>query len=128
MYARYRDQVDVYAVYIREAHPADGWKMSGNARVGVTVDQPKTQEARNLVASKCCQSLQLSMPLLVDTIDDRVNREYSGFPDRLYLIDREGKVAYQGGRGPFAYKPRELEQTLLLMLLDEAMGPAVATP
>ena len=114
--------MDVYAIYIREAHPADGWKMSGNDRVGVTIEQPKTLEARNLVASKCCEALHLSMPLLVDTIDDQVNRAYSGFPDRLYLIDRQGKVAYKGGRGPFGYKPRQLEQSLLLMLLEEKLA------
>ena len=66
------------------------------------------------------------MPLLVDTIDDQVNRAYSGFPDRLYLIDREGKVAYKGGRGPFGYKPRELEQTLLMLLMDEELAKAPA--
>jgi hypothetical protein len=64
----------------------------------------------------------------VDTIDDRVNRDYSGFPDRLYLIDREGKVAYKGGRGPFGYKPRELEQTLLMLLIDEELSKAPAAP
>lgn len=112
----------MYAIYIREAHPADGWKMTANDRVGVTLEQPKTSEARNLAASKCCQALKLSMPLLVDTIDDQVNRAYSGFPDRLYLIDREGKVAYKGGRGPFAYKPRQLEQSLLMLLLDEKLA------
>ena len=96
--------------------------MSSNARVGVTIDQAKTTEARNLAASKCCTALHLTMPLLVDTIDDQVNRAYSGFPDRLYLIDRQGKVAYKGGRGPFAYKPRQLEQSLLLMLMEEKMA------
>lgn len=103
--------------------------MSSNDRAGVTIAQPTTQEARNLVASECCQALGLSMPLLVDTIDDQVNRAYSGFPDRLYLIDRDGKVVYKGGRGPFGYKPRELEQSLLMLLLDEKLSnkrPAAA--
>jgi hypothetical protein len=126
LYQRYKDQVDVFAVYIREAHPSDGWKMEHNDQVGVTVDQPKTLEARNLVASRCCQALHLPMPLLVDTITDQVNRTYSGFPDRLYLIDREGKVIYKGGRGPYGYKPRELEQTLLMLLLDEAKAKDAA--
>ena len=122
MYARYKDQVDVYAVYIREAHPTDGWRMRSNDKVGVALAQPKTQAERNLAASECCQSLRLTMPLLVDTIDDQVNRAYSGFPDRLYLIDRQGKVAYKGGRGPYGYKPRQLEQNLLLMLLEEKLA------
>ena len=121
MYARYHDRVDFYAIYIREAHPSDGWSMESNDRVGIQVAQPKSIEERTKVASQCCSSLDMAMPLLVDSIDDRVGRAYSGFPDRLYLIDRDGKVAYKGGRGPFAYKPRELEQTLVMMLMDEAM-------
>lgn len=100
--------------------------MQSNERVGVSFAQPTTQAERNLIASHCCQSLKLTMPLLVDTIDDQVNRAYSGFPDRLYLIDRAGKIAYKGGRGPFGYKPRELEQTLLLMLIDEELAKAAA--
>jgi len=40
-------------------------------------------------------------------------------PDRIYVIDRDGRVAYKGGRGPFGFKPGEMEQTLLtLQLLD----------
>jgi hypothetical protein len=117
----------VFAVYIREAHPSDGWKMQSNDQVGVSAEQPTTQEARNLVASHCCQALKLEMPLLVDTIDDQVNRAYSGFPDRLYLIDRAGKLIYKGGRGPYGYKPRELEQTLLMSLLDEAKADVVTS-
>jgi hypothetical protein len=120
MYARWRDQVDFYAVYIREAHPVDGWSSESNDRVGIKVVQPKSTEERRQVAVDCCASLRMSMPLLVDSIDDVVGRAYSGFPDRLYLIDRDGKVAYKGGRGPFGYKPRELEQTMVMMLLDEA--------
>ena len=124
MFARFKDQVDFYAVYIREAHPTDGWRMSDNERAGIKLEQPKTIEQRNLIATRCCTSLGLTMPLLVDTLDDRVNRAYSGFPDRLYLIDRAGRVAYKGGRGPFGYKPRELEQTLIMLLIDDGKGAA----
>ncbi len=119
MYARYRDRVDFYAVYIREAHPTDGWSMESNDRVGVKVAQHKTAVDRSQAAALCSSVLAMSIPMLVDTIDDSANRAYSGFPDRLYMIDRNGKVAYKGGRGPFGYKPRELEQTLVMMLMDE---------
>ena len=120
MFARYRDRVDFYSVYIREAHPVDGWSMESNERVGIKVTQPTSTEERTQAAVHCCASLKMAMPMLVDSIDDRVGRAYSGFPDRLYLIDRDGRVAYKGGRGPFGYKPRELEQMLVLLLLDEA--------
>jgi hypothetical protein len=50
-------------------------------------------------------------------------------PDRLYLIDRQGIVAYKGGRGPFGYKVGEMEQSLIMLLLDEELTRAKeATP
>jgi len=119
LYQRYKDRVDFYAVYIREAHPSDGWKADFNERFNIRFEQPKTIGDRKQIASTCGTILGLSMPMLVDEMDDRVNRLYSGFPDRLYLIDRDGKVAYKGGRGPFGYKPRELEQTIIMMLMDD---------
>lgn len=64
------------------------------------------------------------MPVLVDEMDDRVGHAYSGMPDRLYLIDREGRVAYKGGRGPFGFKPGDLEQSLVMLLLDQESAAA----
>lgn len=93
--------------------------MASNKRVGINVAQPTTAAERTRVAVECCESLKLSLPMLVDDIDDAVGKAYSGFPDRLYLIDRDGRVAYKGGRGPYGYKPRELEQTLIMLLLEE---------
>ena len=101
--------------------------VESNKRAGITVAQPKTSAERTQAAVECCDSLKMSLPLLVDDIDDAVGSAYSGFPDRLYLIDRDGRVAYKGGRGPFGYKPRELEQTLIMLLLDEAQR-AKTTP
>ena len=94
--------------------------MESNKRAGIAVAQPKTGAERTQAAVECCDSLKMSLPLLVDDIDDAVGQAYSGFPDRLYLIDRDGRVTYKGGRGPFGYKPRELEQSLIMLLLDEA--------
>ena len=68
------------------------------------------------------------MPLVVDTIDDRVGHAYSAMPDRLYVIDRDGRVAYQGGRGPFGFKPAEMEQALITLLLEEELGGGPVSP
>ena len=125
MHKRYGDRVEFLAVYVREAHAEDGAASFRNADMGIRVMQPKSFEERTKVASTCCSKLKITMPLLVDTIDDRVGHAYSGMPDRLYVIDRGGRVAYQGGRGPFGFKPNELEQSLILTLLDE--GNAAAT-
>jgi hypothetical protein len=123
LHARYKDRVAFLAVYVREAHPTDGWRMGSNDRVGIAIAQPQSFTDRINVATKCCSTLEMSMPLLVDTLNDRVGRAYSGMPDRLFVIDRAGKVAYKGGRGPFGFKPGEMEQALAMLLLDQG-GPA----
>jgi hypothetical protein len=109
-------------VYVREAHPTDGWRMTSNDRAGVAFAQPKTFADRQKVAGQCSLALKMTIPLLVDGIRDEVGHAYSGMPDRLYLIDRAGRVAYKGGRGPFGFKPGELEQAIAMLLLDEAKG------
>jgi hypothetical protein len=107
---------------VREAHPTDGWRMESNDRAGIALPQPKDKADRTAAATQCCSHLEMNMPVLVDELDDRVGNAYSGMPDRLYVIDRQGKVAYKGGRGPFGYKPGEMEQSLVMMLLEQGDG------
>jgi hypothetical protein len=107
------------AVYVREAHPTDGAFSAGNENAGIVFKQPRSESERTDVAKTCTARLQITMPLVVDTIDDRVGHAYSGMPDRLYVIDRDGTVAYKGGRGPFGFKPSEMEQSLILTLLEQ---------
>jgi len=119
MYERYGEQVEFLAVYVREAHPTGGWRMPSNDHAQVAFEQPKTRAERESVAAACCRRLEVPMPLLVDGMDDPVGKAYSGMPDRLYVIGRDGRVAYKGGRGPFGYKPGEMEQAIIMLLLDD---------
>ena len=117
----YRDRAGFLLVYVREAHPVDGWHMFDNFRHGYTLAQPASYDRRIEVAQQCRATLDLDLPMLVDKIDDPAGTLYSGMPARLYLIDREGKVAFKSGRGPFGFKPNELEQALALLLtLDDS--------
>ena len=97
--------------------------MESNDKVGISIAQPTTAEERASVAKKCCSALEITMPMVVDTIDDRVGHAYSGMPDRLYVIDRTGRVSYQGGRGPFGFKVGEMEQALIMTLLEQNERP-----
>jgi thiol-disulfide isomerase/thioredoxin len=126
LYRQYNDRATFVMVYVREAHPTDGWRMESNDRVDVATPQPRTYGERVEVARMCARSLGLGFPMLVDTIDDAVGAQYSGMPGRLYLIDGEGKVAFKSGRGPFFFKPAELEQSLIL-LLQEQGGKGIQT-
>ena len=126
MYHRYKDRATFVMVYVREAHPTDGWRMESNDRVGVAHRQPQSYAERVDVAQTCGKRLALSFPMLVDTIDDRVGALYSGMPGRFYLIDRAGKIAFKNGRGPYGFKPAELEQSLVLLLQQDAPATTAA--
>ncbi len=119
LYRIYKNRATFVMIYVREAHPTDGWSMASNDRVGVSLSQPRTYDERVAAAQTCGKSLGLGFPMLVDTIDDAVGAQYSGMPSRLYLIDHERKVAYKSGRGPFGFKPAELEHSLVLLLQEE---------
>jgi alkylhydroperoxidase family enzyme len=115
--------VEFLGVYVREAHPTDGWRMSSNDKAGVAFAQPTSKAEREAVAAQCCQALNITMPLLVDELDDRVGHLYSGMPDRIYVIGRDGRVVYKGGRGPFGFLPGEMEQALVMHLLEDVPAP-----
>ncbi|OJW22744.1 MAG: hypothetical protein BGO49_01705 [Planctomycetales bacterium 71-10] len=93
--------------------------MQSNDSVGVATAQPTTYEERAEVAGRCGKLLNLGFPMLVDTIDDAVGARYSGMPGRFYILDKAGKVAFKNARGPFGFKPAELEQSLILLLQAE---------
>ena len=118
LHERYKDRATFLMVYVREPHPTDGWRMDNNDRVGVAVRQPRSDDERLGVARVCSRTLGLGFPMLVDTIDDAVNDRYSGIPSRLYLIDRQGKIAFKNGRGPVGFNLTELEHSLLLLLRE----------
>jgi peroxiredoxin len=118
---RWSGKAKFLGVYVREAHPTDGWHMESNALQGVKVAQPRTYEERVAVAQQCFAKLRYTMPLLVDDVDDKVGNAYSGMPARLYVIDNDGKIAYKGGRGPFGLKVGEMEQALVMTMLDRSI-------
>ncbi len=93
---------------------------------GPLVEEPMTIEERDKVASKCVEEMGLDMiPAVIDRLDNAVNAAYAAHPDRLYLVGIDGKLRYVGGRGPFGFKPQELEVAIIeeLSILDEARAP-----
>lgn len=115
------ERVQFLMVYIREAHASDEWAMAGNTRAGITTAQPQTDSERAMVAQRFVNHFQPNFPVVVDRIDDRANKVYGGWPDRLYVIDANGLIVYQGKRGPFGFKPRKA-QRVLSDLLEGSLG------
>lgn len=112
LYETYKGKAAIYCVYIREAHPDDGWRVPENLRQNIHVDEPRTDEQRTEVASVCQIGLDLAMPMLIDGIDNAVEEAYIAKPMRLYVIDRDGRVAYHGAQGPFGFDPDAFEAAL----------------
>ena len=115
LYKDYGDRVAFYVVYIQEAHPVDGWQLDANVKDDVLFATTRTEGKRTQVANVCVVKLGIKFPALVDNPDDRVERAYTGWPDRLYVIDTDGRVAYKSAAGPFGFKPAEVEATLKQM-------------
>ena len=99
-------------MYIREAHPTDIWQMASNVREGVLFRDPQSEAERTGVAESCVRKLGIRFPAVVDGINDGVEKAYTGWPDRLYLIGRDGSVLYKSEPGPFGFHPRELESAI----------------
>ena len=59
------------------------------------------------MGSACMVKLGLEMPALVDEMDDRVATSFAAMPERLYLIDTDGRIVYKGGVGPMFFDPVE---------------------
>ena len=57
-------------------------------------------------------NLELGMPMVVDRMDNAVASAYGGWPDRLYLLAANGTIRYQGGEGPFGFKPEQLGRAI----------------
>lgn len=77
---------------------------------------PQTPEERNGAAELCVVKLAIKLPSLVDGLDNRVERAYTGWPDRLYVIGKDGRVRYKSDPGPFGFSTSDLEAALVQTL------------
>jgi Iodothyronine deiodinase len=112
LYEQYKNQVTFLVVYITEAHPTDVWQMESNLKDKVIFASPRNEEERAFVADACVRKLGIEIPAVLDEFGNSTESAYTAWPDRLYLIDGAGKVAYKSGPGPFGFKPQELQAAL----------------
>ncbi len=93
--------------------------MPHNLDDDVVFYQPKTMEERAQVAEACILRLELVMPTLLDDMDNSTDRSYAAHPERLYVIDRQGTVAFQSGPGPFGFDVASWEQAIETIVQKE---------
>jgi hypothetical protein len=112
IYNDYKDRADFLTVYVREAHPTDEWQMKSNVKEDVCYAQPKTVEQRVAIANDFVQRLKYPLPFGIDDMSNAADLAYSAWPERLYVLDERGRIAYAGGMGPFKYDPEEVRAWL----------------
>ena len=100
-------------VYIEEAHSSDFWQLPANERQGIVFAAPKTEQERAGLASACVRNLKIDIPAVVDGMDNYTERAYTAWPDRLVVIDKNGRIAHKSRPGPFGFRPADLEAALL---------------
>ena len=76
------------------------------------IKDPTTTFERFQVASTCVADLKISIPCLIDDMDNTAARAYKGWPDRMYVVGKDGKIAFHGGPGPAGFDPDEMERGL----------------
>ena len=103
-------------VYITEAHPSDVWQMESNIKDKVVFASPQSEEERAFVAGACVRKLGIKIPAVLDEFGNSTERQYTAWPDRLYLIDGAGRVAYKSLPGPFGFKSAELKAAILKLI------------
>src|SRR5712672_4477075 len=94
--------------------------MQSNLKDKVVFASPKNEEERAFVAGACVRKLGIEFPAVLDEFGNSTESAYTGWPDRLYLIDGQGKVAYKSKPGPFGFKPEELGAALTRVTVAQA--------
>lgn len=106
-------------MYIREAHPAGESRRApprpgaipGGGGVGAA-PLAQTEEDRHAAAQRCVDGLGLTLPTVVDGLDNAANLAYGAWPDRLFIIGTDGNVAFRGEPGPRGFSPDAMEAAL----------------
>ena len=107
-------------VYITEAHPSDVWQMQSNVKDQVVFASPKNEEDRAFIAGACVRKLGIKFPAVLDEFGNSTEQAYTGWPDRIYLIDGNGHIAFKTKPGPFGFKPDDLAAALAKMPIHSA--------
>jgi len=79
--------------------------MQSNVKDQVVFASPKNEDERAFIAGACIRKLGIKFPAVLDEFGNSTEQAYTGWPDRIYLIDQSGRVVFKTKPGPFGFKP-----------------------
>lgn len=112
-------------MYIREAHPKEGWSLSEDFQGKYDVHDPETLAERIAMCKSWIADLasdnRIGRPsslFVVDAMDDASRLAYDAMPERLYIVE-DGIVTFRSGQGPMGYSVPDLKAYLAHRFADE---------
>jgi thiol-disulfide isomerase/thioredoxin len=118
------DRAAFYFVYTSEAHASDVWPVASNRRAEIAYATHRDMDERQAVANTCARSLKIEFPMLVDDMADSVERAYTAWPTRIYVVDRDGRIAFKSRPGPFGFEAAPLRAALARLGAGPGAGGA----
>jgi hypothetical protein len=82
----------MFVVYTKEAHATGEWEVDRNKDDGVSVEQPKTFEARRTLAQTAKEKLKLATPVTIDSIDNSAAAAFGAGENSAIVIGRDGTI------------------------------------
>ena len=104
MYQEYKDIAEFRLVYISEAHAIDDKRPVPYA-IEKNISEHKTYGERCTVAGRLLTDEKLTIPAIIDKMDNKVAENYDANPNRVFLVKKDGKLGVAAGLGPFNWKP-----------------------
>jgi hypothetical protein len=86
--------------------------MESNIKEKVVLASPRSEEERAFVAGSCVRKLGIEIPAVLDEFGNSTESAYTAWPDRIYLINPAGRVAYKSKPGPFGFHADELKTAI----------------
>ena len=84
---RFEDNVLFVVLYQREAH-------AGESRF-VDIEQPETIDAREELARKSCEELNIATLVVIDDMENTVREAYGELPNSAYMVQKGGEIFYK---------------------------------
>jgi hypothetical protein len=101
----YGARIHPIIVYTAENHPVGKWEVQRNKDEGISLEQPTDMDGRIALARRARESLKITVPIVVDTMDDATMQAYGGTTNAAVLIGRDGMIlARQKWFEPYALR------------------------
>jgi hypothetical protein len=112
MYQRYHIQAAFLMIYVQEAHTEEGWQSSVNQRENIALPPAKTIEQKEGNAGTCSRKLDLKFPIVIDGLDRKVEMAYAGWPSAVYVVDKNGRIAWRSRLGEVELSTAEMDKAI----------------